>query len=376
VRAAVVTETRPGERRVAATPETVGKLAAAGWTVVVQSGAGVRAAAADSEYADRGAEIVGTAKEALDGAAVLLVVAPPSDDIIQLMPVGCGVIGLLEPTVPATPLRALADQRATAWALELLPRTSRAQSMDALSSQALVGGYRAVIEAALRLPRFFPMAMTAAGTVPPARIFVLGAGVAGLQAIATARRLGGVVEANDVRSAAAEEVKSLGAKFVDVTEGQTLEGAGGYAREATEEELAEQRARLADHLATSDVVITTAAVPGRRAPRLITTEMVERMRPGSVIFDLAAETGGNCELSKPGEDVVHNGVVIAGASNVPSAMAKDASALYARNVATFLLLMTKEGAFAPDFEDDLVIGACILRDGSPVHPLVKEALGA
>lgn len=376
MRAAVVTETRPGERRVAATPETVGKLAAAGWTVVVQSGAGVRAAAEDAEYAAKGAELVGSAKEALDGADVLLAVTPPAEDVISVLPKGCSVIGLLEPTAPTTPLRALANQGATAFSLELLPRTSRAQAMDALSSQALVAGYRAVIEASMRLPRFFPMAMTAAGTVPPARVFVIGAGVAGLQAIATARRLGAIVEASDVRAAAAEEVKSLGAKFVDLTEGQSLEGEGGYARAATEEELAEQRSRLSDHLATQDVVITTAAVPGRKAPVLVTTEMVERMRPGSVIFDLAAETGGNCELSKPGEDVLYNGVTVIGAQFVPSAMAKDASALYARNVSTFLLLMTKEGAFAPDFEDDLVIGSCILRDGQPVHPLVKEALGA
>jgi len=376
VHVAILTETRPGERRVAATPGSVGKLQAAGWRVAVQAGAGRGASIEDAAYAERGATVVPDAGSALDGASALLAVGPPAPAAVGQLPPGAAVLGLLEPATASASLHALTARQASAFALELLPRTSRAQAMDALSSQSLVAGYRAVLEAAVRLPRFFPLAMTAAGTVPPAKVLVLGAGVAGLQAIATARRLGAVVSGNDVRRAAAEEVRSLGATFVDLSGADTLEGTGGYARDATAAELAAQRERLAEHVAASDVVITTAAVPGRRAPMLVTIGMVERMRPGSVIVDLAAETGGNCEVSLPGEDVVHADVVVYGARNIASTMPAHASVLYARNVATLLLLMTKDGAFAPDFDDDLVAGTCLLRHGVAAHPLATGALGA
>ncbi len=375
MRAAVLTETRAGECRVAATPETVGRLAVAGWTVAVEAGAGAAAGFTDAAYDDRGAAILPSPGDALAGADVLLAVAPPADEVADTLPEGAAVLGLLEPGSSGTLLRALAARRGSAFALELLPRTSRAQGMDALSSQSLVAGYRAVLEAAIRLPRFFPLAMTAAGTVPPAKVLVLGAGVAGLQAIATARRMGAVVSANDVRQAAAEEVRSLGATFVDLTL-DSMEGKGGYAREQSADYVRRQRELLGEHVAAADVVIATAAIPGRRAPLLVTRGMVEAMRPGSVIVDLAAESGGNCELSRPGEDVRHAGVTVHGVRNVASTMPTHASALYARNVAALLLLLTRDGTFAPDFTDDLVSGCCLLRDGQPHHDLAREALTA
>jgi NAD(P) transhydrogenase subunit alpha len=365
-------ESRPGERRVAAVPDTVARLAQPGWQVLVERGAGAAAGYPDADYEARGATLVepGGAAE----ADVVVRVAPPDPDEASALREGAIVVGLLEPGGSDATMRVLAERRCSAFALELVPRISRAQACDALSSQALVAGYRSVIEAAIRLPRFFPLAMTAAGTVPPSKVFVLGAGVAGLQAIATARRLGAVVEANDVRAAAAEEVASLGAKFIDLT-GESLEGQGGYARAATEEEISRQRERLADHLAGADVVITTAAVPGRKAPLLVTRAMVERMKPGSVLVDLAAESGGNCELSVPGQDVVHGGVVVAGMANVASRMARDASALYARNISAFVALLVVEGELAPDLGDEILAGACLLRDGVPHHELVAAALG-
>jgi NAD(P) transhydrogenase subunit alpha len=256
----------------------------------------------------------------------------------------------------------MAERRITAFSLERLPRISRAQAMDALSSQALVGGYESVIIAAGRLPRFFPMFMTAAGTIPPAKVLVLGAGVAGLQAIATARRLGAVVEAYDVRAAAAEEVRSLGATFLDL-ELETAEGAGGYAAEQSEEFLSKQRDRIGERVAASDVVITTAAIPGREAPVLVTTPMVEQMRAGSIVVDLAAESGGNVEPSRPGEEVTVGGATVIGVRNLPSSMPVHASSLYARNITNVLLLMVKDGAFAPDFTDEIVAGSCLLRNG-------------
>jgi NAD(P) transhydrogenase subunit alpha len=255
-----------------------------------------------------------------------------------------------------------AERKVSAFSLDRLPRISRAQSMDALSSQSLVAGYRAALIAAEKLPRFFPLLMTAAGTVPPAQVLVLGAGVAGLQAIATARRLGAVVSAYDVRTAAAEEVKSLGAKFISL-DLEALEGAGGYAREMTEERAAKQRELLTPYLAASDAVITTAAVPGRQAPLLVDTAMVEAMRPGTVIVDLAADSGGNVELSQPGEEVLHNGVLIWGGRNMPSGMPFDASRLYARNLANLLLLMTKDGDVVPDLNDEIVAGCLVVHAG-------------
>jgi len=264
-------------------------------------------------------------------------------------------------------VKALATKGVTAFSLDLLPRISRAQSMDALSSQATVSGYLAALAAAERLPKFFPMFMTAAGTVPPAKVLVLGAGVAGLQAIATARRLGSQVRAYDVRTAAKEEVQYLGAAFVEL-ELESQEGEGGYAREQSEELLRRQRELIAKEVAAADAVITTAAIPGRRAPVLVTAEMVEQMSPGSLIFDLAAETGGNCELSRPGEDVVTSGgVTVIGAHNVPSSMPVHASFLYSRNVAELVVLMAHDGVFSPDFDDEIIAGTCVTRDGGILH---------
>jgi NAD(P) transhydrogenase subunit alpha len=275
-------------------------------------------------------------------------------------------LSFLQPWVHGDLVGALAQRSVTAFSLDLVPRISRAQSMDALSSQALVAGYRAVIVAAEAAPRMFPLFMTAAGTVPPAKVLVLGAGVAGLQAIATARRLGAVVSAYDVRAAAADEVRSLGATFLDLGL-ETQEGAGGYARVQSEEFLAEQRRILGQHIGAADVVVTTAAVPGRPAPRLVTAEMVHGMRPGSVIVDLGAEGGGNCELTRAGETVNVGGAFVIGLRGAPSAVPAHASALYARNMATLLQLMLRDGDFAPDWDDEIVAGCCVTREGQVLH---------
>ncbi len=368
----VPAETAPGERRVAAVPETVGKLAGAGYDVRVQAGAGAPALYPDEAYAEAGATVCDG--DPLDGAEVVAKVRAPSAEEAGRVPEGATLVSLLAPGENADVLRTLAERKVTAFGLELVPRISRAQSMDALSSQALVGGYRAALIAAESLPKFFPMFMTAAGTVPPAKILVLGAGVAGLQAIATTKRLGAVVEAYDVRSAAAEEVRSLGATFLEL-ELESQEGTGGYAKEQGEDFAAKQQELLTERVAASDAVITTAAVPGRKAPVLVTEAMVEGMRPGSIVVDLAAETGGNCELSQAGQTVERGGVRVVGLAGAPSQLAPPASALFARNVSNLLLLMTSEGALAPDFDDEIVAGCCLLRDGEPVHPAAKDALG-
>lgn len=355
-----VRETAPYERRVAVVPDTVTRLRSAGHTVAVEQGAGESAGYPDEVYRDAGAQIV--QREALSDADVVLAVQPlPTEDARRLR-AGCLVVSFLQPAAYAELLHILAERKASAISLDRLPRISRAQSMDALSSQALVAGYRAALIAAEKLPRFFPLLMTAAGTVPPAKVLVLGAGVAGLQAIATARRLGAVVSAYDVRAAAAEEVRSLGATFIDLGL-ETLEGAGGYAREMTEERAAKQRELLTPHLAASDAVITTAAVPGRRAPLLVDRRMVEAMRPGTVIVDIAAESGGNVELSKPGEEVLHNGVLIWGGRNVPSGMAYDASRLYARNLANLLVMLTRDGEVVLDLSDEIVAASLVVHEG-------------
>ncbi|MDX6285989.1 MAG: H+-translocating transhydrogenase subunit alpha [Frankiales bacterium] len=363
VTVAVLAETADAERRVALVPEVIGRLTAVGVDVVVQSGAGAGASASDEDYTAAGARVAPDAASTLSGADVVVKVAPPSAAEAAALPTGSAYIGFLPATAEDT-LRAMADRGVTAFAMEKLPRISRAQSMDALSSQALVGGYQSVIIAARRLPRFFPMFMTAAGTIPPAKVLVLGAGVAGLQAIATARRLGAVVEAYDVRAAAAEEVRSLGATFLDL-QLETQEGAGGYAKEQSEDFLNKQRELIGGRVAASDVVITTAAIPGRQAPVLVTTPMVEQMRAGSIVVDLAAESGGNVEPSRPGEDVTVGGATVIGVRNLPSSMPVHASSLYARNITNVLLLMVNDGAFAPDFTDEIVAGSCVLRDGKP-----------
>jgi NAD(P) transhydrogenase subunit alpha len=376
VKVVVLAEPAQAERRVAVTADVVSLLTKAGLDVVVQRGAGDKALITDAALEAAGASVT----DGMDAADidVLLHVRPLTPRVSSRLPPGCVTVGFCAPATELATVAALRDARATSFAVELIPRISRAQSMDALTSQALVGGYRAALEAAMRLPRFFPLFMTAAGTVPPAKVLVLGAGVAGLQAIATARRLGAVVSAYDVRPSSAEEVASMGATFVTL-ELEALEGSGGYAREMTEDRAARQRELLAPHIADADVVITTAAVPGRRAPLLVTSSMVKGMRPGSVIVDLAAETGGNVEGTVAGEDTIveldgGGRATLVGLSDVPSSMAADASRLYARNVANLLLLMTKDGVVAPDFDDEIVAGACLTHDGVVRHEATAALL--
>jgi NAD(P) transhydrogenase subunit alpha len=365
---------------VALVPDAIPRLVQAGLTITVESGAGDGSYASDQAYRDAGADV--RRGPVLDDADVVLSVRPlESVQILRHVRPGTVTISLLQPATELDTIVALRDRQATAFSLDLLPRISRAQSMDALSSQALVAGYRAVLIAADRLPRFFPLAMTAAGTVPPAMVLVLGAGVAGLQAIATARRLGAVVEAYDVRAAAAEEVRSLGARFVEL-ELESQEGAGGYAKAASDEFLARQRALIGRHVAAADVVITTAAVPGRVAPILVTGAMVAAMRSGAVIVDLAAETGGNCELSLAGEEIVHDGVLVYGARDIASSMPDHASKFYARNVSELLLLLTKgraadaptDSPLVPDFEDEIVLGSCVTYAGQIRHQPTADLL--
>ena len=369
MRIGVPKETAAGERRVALVPEVVRKLKGKDHEVVVESGAAAGALLADEQFTEAGATI----GDPWD-ADVVVKVAPPSADEVAKLGSGATLIGFLEPLTNPEGVQALANAGVTAIAMEAIPRISRAQSMDALSSQANIGGYRSVLVAGTLLQRFYPMLMTAAGTVPPAKVLVLGAGVAGLQAIATARRLGAVVEAFDVRSAVKEQIESLGAKFVELDMGFDAEAEGGYARQLTDEEQDKQRRLLADEIERQDVVITTALVPGRPAPLLVTADAVKRMKPGSVIVDLAGAAGGNCELTEPGETVVKEDVTIASPLNLPSDMAEHASMLYARNVQSLLdLLSDDEGNLHLDFEDEIVKGATVTRDGEIVHEGAKSA---
>ncbi len=360
MKVAVPAETRAGERRVAAVPESVARLVKAGLEVVVESGAGFHAHTDDAAYVAAGATTV--AGDVLAGADVVLHVSPLTADQVARLDRGAVTIGFLAPAANAEGVRAARAAGIVALSVELLPRISRAQSMDALTSQALVSGYRAALVAAERLPMFFPLLMTAAGTIKPAKVLVLGAGVAGLQAIATAKRLGAVVSAYDVRPASADEVRSMGAKFVEL-DLESLEGAGGYAREMGEDRAARQRDLLTPYVAGADAVITTAAIPGRPAPLLVTRAMVEAMKPGSVVVDLAAESGGNVEGVVAGEVVTIGGATVWGGRDVPSQMPVDASRLFARNVSDLLLLMTKDGVVVPDFEDEIVAGCWVTRDG-------------
>jgi H+-translocating NAD(P) transhydrogenase subunit alpha len=373
VKLAVPTETRPGERRVALVPDVVKKLAAAGWEITVQSGAGTEAAFPDAAYTEAGAVVAPDAAAAVGAAELVVMVNAPSEADVALLGQGVVVLSFFGAAQSEAALRALAAKGATVFSFDLLPRISRAQGMDALSSQATVSGYRAGLAAAEHLSKFFPMFMTAAGTVPPAKVLVMGVGVAGLQSIATARRLGAVVKAYDVRAAAKEEAESLGATFLDL--GVSAEGTGGYARELSPEELDSQRAALAKEVGLSDVVITTAAVPGRKAPVLVTGSMVEGMGEGAVVVDMAADSGGNCELTVAGEVVAHGGVRIVGMANPPSEMPTHASFLYARNVANVLGLMGPEGTLTPDWDDEIVSGMCVLRDGAAVAAAAVELLG-
>ncbi len=366
----VLKERHEGETRVALTPEITGKLAKLGVEVIVERGAGEGAQILDEDYGD---VRLGDAKDVLAGCDLLFTVQPPSADTVGELKDGALVAGILHGHLNRGLVEKLAAQKRTAFAMELIPRISRAQSMDVLSSQAAAAGYQAVLIGAITLDKFFPMLTTAAGTIRPAQVLVIGAGVAGLQAIATAKRLGAIVKGYDVRSATKEQVESLGAKFVDT--GVSAEGEGGYARELTDEEKAKQQQALDKEIAASDVVVTTAAIPGRRAPRIISKAAVEAMKPGAVIVDLAAETGGNCELTVAGETTVHNKVKIVGPENLPAQLGRHASEMYARNLFNFISPGIKDGELEIDWEDEVFAKSALTRDGEIVHEPTREQLG-
>jgi H+-translocating NAD(P) transhydrogenase subunit alpha len=363
----VLQERRSGEARVAATPETVKRMVKEGLRVTVEQGAGAASFIRDAQYAEAGAAVVADPKEALARADVLLKVVPPDPGEVASMKHGAIAITFVSAHKNVPTVQALVERKVTTLAMELVPRITRAQKMDALSSQANVAGYKAALLAAAQLPRYFPLLMTAAGTVQPAKVVILGAGVAGLQALASARRLGAVVEVSDVRPAVKEQVSSLGGKFIDLPMQESAEGAGGYAKEVSAEFLRKQQEVVRARIVASDVVITTAQVPGKPAPRLVPRDTVLAMRPGSVIVDLAAEQGGNCELTVPGETVVVEGVTIIGHTNLPATVPQDASALYARNVLEVLLLITKKGEPALDLEDEIVRGMLLTHAGEVRH---------
>jgi H+-translocating NAD(P) transhydrogenase subunit alpha len=372
MRIGVPKETAAGEHRVALVPEVISKLTAKGLDVLVQSGAGTGALLSDAAFEQAGATVTGDAAEVWR-SDVVLTIAPPDPQAIRGLGQGSILIGFLAPLTSPQTTSALAEAGATAFAMEAIPRISRAQAMDALSSQSNVAGYRAALLGAEEMGRFYPMLMTAAGTIPPAKVLVLGVGVAGLQALATARRLGARTTGYDVRPEVAEQVESLGAQWLDL--GLEASGEGGYARELTEEERAQQQQALTDAIKGFDVVITTALVPGRPAPRLVTAEAVEGMKPGSVIVDLAGEAGGNCELTEPGQTVVRHDVKIASPLNLPATMPEHASQLFARNVQALLeLFVGEDGTLKLDFEDEIVKGACIVRAGEIVNPGAKAAV--
>ncbi len=365
---AVLKETKEFEKRVAAIPETVKKLTAKGFAITVETGAGDNSSYPDKDYAAAGATIASSASEATKDADIILCVDAPSSITSKKDAV---LIGLLSPYNNKDKLISYASSNVTSMSMELVPRITRAQAMDVLSSQSNLAGYRAVLDAATLLPHAFPMMMTAAGTIPPARVFVMGAGVAGLQAIATARRLGAVVSATDVRAAAKEQVQSLGATFVMVEsdEIKNAETSGGYAKEMSEEFKQKQATLVSDTITRQDIVITTALIPGRPAPLLITEDMVKSMKPGSVIIDMAVEQGGNCALSKPGEVIEAYGVKIAGYKNIPSRIAADASALYSRNLMNLVnLLVDKDGTLSINMEDEIIKAVTLTKDGAIVHP--------
>jgi NAD(P) transhydrogenase subunit alpha len=368
------------EPRIGLTPETVKKLVKAGASVAVRAGAGLRSHFADEDYKAAGAKIAKSDAEAVADADIVLTVRRPSAEIVKAMKKGAAVVGMLDPFSEAEGLDALAKTGVALFAMELMPRISRAQSMDVLSSQSNLAGYKAVVDAAEAFDRALPMMMTAAGTVPAARVFVMGAGVAGLQAIATARRLGAIVTATDVRPAAKEQVESLGAKFIAVEdeEFKQAETAAGYAKEMSDAYKKKQAALVAEHVKNQDIVITTALIPGRPAPKLISKEMIESMKPGSIIVDLAVERGGNAELAKPGEIVAHKGVRIMGKLNLPGAVPVNASSLYARNLQAFVepLIDKEKKTLAINWDDELVKGTLISRDGAIVNAMIAERLGA
>jgi H+-translocating NAD(P) transhydrogenase subunit alpha len=370
---AVPKEVAAGEARVALVPEVVQRLTKAGATVVVETGAGALARYPDAAFAAAGARIESDRAALWGGATIVLKLQTPTLEEIPLAKPGTIVVAVMNPGRNLDRVAKMRDASVTSFALELLPRITRAQSMDVLSSQATVAGYRAALIGAELCPKFLPMLTTAAGTIRPAKVLILGAGVAGLMSIATARRLGAIVEAYDVRRAAGEQVRSLGAKFLELQ--INAEGSGGYARELTPEEKVQEQEMLAKAVGDADVVITTAAIPGRKAPILVRKEMVERMRPGAVIVDLAAETGGNCELTKPGETVEANGVRIAGPLNLPSALPFHASQMFAKNLESFLgLLLDKSGAVVPAFTDEILAASLLTKDGQVTHKPTADAL--
>ncbi len=379
MKVAVARETEVGERRVALIPDTVSRLVKAGLEIWVEAGAGEGAFFTDAAYAAAGAQIVADAAQLWSTADVLLKVAPPTEAEVATLREGAALISFLNPLGAPETAQRLAARNITAFSLELIPRTSRAQSMDALSSQAAVAGYKAVLLAAAALPKFFPMLTTAAGTIPPAKVFIIGAGVAGLQAIATARRLGAVVEAFDIRPAVKEEVQSLGAKFVEVKLEEDTVAAGGYAREVSEAAKLKTQAAIAEHVKLSDIVITTAQVPGKKAPRLVNADMIAAMRPGSVVIDMAADQGGNCEGSEAGKSVVRHGVTIIGSVNLPATMPTHASQMLSKNMQMLLQhLVPKDAQSAAglnlNFADDITASACVTHDREIRNQRVKDLL--
>ena len=371
MRIAVLKE-EAGERRVATTPQVARLLTGSGHSIVVEPGLGDTAGFADSAYLDNEAEV---SSDPCDGADLILVVGPPTPERAAGIPEGAALAGFLDPFASEELVRTLANGRITAFAMEAIPRTTLAQSMDALSSQATAAGYHAVLLAATATPRIFPMLITAAGTVPPVKLLVLGAGVAGLQAIATAKRLGAVVSAYDIRPQVKEQIESLGARFIAAPVDESAAAATGYAKEVADETQRRQQDALAEFIADSDVVITTAQIPGRPAPLLISQEMIEQMSPGSVVVDVAASSGGNCEVTRPGENIVHQGVLVMGPTDLASRVAVDASEMYARNLASFIGRITDDEAnLTCNFDDEIVTGACITHDGRVTHPVIRHAL--
>lgn len=375
--AAVLKETTAGENRVSATPQTVKELIKSGLTVRVQTGAGDASHYPDQDYQNAGAEICTDAAATSANAHIILKVASPTIEEMDLIPNGSAFVSLFQTTRELEQVKALTNKNITGFSMHLIPRTTLAQSMDALSSQANIAGYKSVLIGAAHLPVYMPLLMTAAGTIPPAKVMILGAGVAGLQAIATAKRLGAQVEAFDVRPEVKEQVESLGAKFVEVaSDGDDGVGEGGYAKETSDDYKQRQQELIKQHIAKSDLVITTALIPGRPAPLLIPTDMVNGMKPGSAIIDLAAENGGNCELTQGGEVIEHNGVKIDGTLNLPSSMQVHASQLYAKNVSTFVTYMVKDGELNLDMDDEIISGAMFTHQGKITHEPTREAVNA
>ncbi|MGK2859090.1 MAG: Re/Si-specific NAD(P)(+) transhydrogenase subunit alpha [Thermoanaerobaculia bacterium] len=375
IRLFVPKEIAAGERRVAATPETVKKYVKAGLEVVVEAGAGEGSSIVDSRYAEAGASVVSDAADAWSGADLVIKVAVPSVAEASRLKAGSVLVSFMAPHRNLDAVRALVHANVTSLAMELVPRTTRAQTMDALSSQANIAGYKAVLIAASRLGKYFPLLMTAAGTVPPAKVVIMGAGVAGLQAIATAKRLGAVVEVSDVRSAAKEQVESIGGKFIELPMQESGDGAGGYAKEMSEDFLRKQREIVMKHLAKADVVICTALVPGKKAPILVSDEALKLMRPGAVVVDLAVTEGGNCTQSKADQEVTWNGVHILAPSNLAASMAEDASVVYSRNVFALVMNFVKDGAIALDLADEINVGSLLTHEGTVRHAPTAALMG-